>query len=614
VAIGHGRFIEPTRHLRAASIIGLVVRNSHPPRSNFQCFGCKFGLPGVVVSILRRMLSVVQRVRDLARLREISAVLVRHGFGEIVTRAGLGRTSGPTSGSRPPPADDLPVVSDEHLEAGEAIKTKVSTAERVRLAIQDLGPSFIKLGQIASTRPDLIPADVITELKKLQDNVPPVPYEEIKKQVETSLGATIESTFLRFDPIPLATASIGQVHRARIATDDGEREVVVKVQRPGVGDTVLRDLELLHLLASTVEKALPETKVYSPVGLVEQFDRSITAELNFTIEAENGARLAQNFAGNNHVRFPIGYKQSSSKRVLTLEFFDGKKIDAALKAGANGPLLAKRSVGLVIKMIFEDGFFHADPHPGNIIILGTHEEPVVGLIDLGMVGRLSPELRDRTVDLMIAAARKDSYAVADALYAIGRPTRKVEMREYRSEVALLAEKYLGRPLKEIELSAMIRDLVQGAMKYGLEIPPDFMLVGKALMTIEGIGKQLDPDLDVFSEASPYFLNIMKQRYSPERLTNELWRGVEHLSRVGYDVPTQLREVLDDIRLGRLSIKYENDALNRATENMGKRVFAGVAFAGLLLSASYLLAQHNIIAGIILYVLAGLVYMRDIRRS
>jgi ubiquinone biosynthesis protein len=300
--------------------------------------------------------------------------------------------------------------------------------------------------------------------------------------------------------------------------------------------------------------------------------------------------------------------------VLTLEFFDGKKIDAALKAGANGPLLAKRSVGLVIKMIFEDGFFHADPHPGNIIILGTHEEPVVGLIDLGMVGRLSPELRDRTVDLMIAAARKDSYAVADALYAIGRPTRKVEMREYRSEVALLAEKYLGRPLKEIELSAMIRDLVQGAMKYGLEIPPDFMLVGKALMTIEGIGKQLDPDLDVFSEASPYFLNIMKQRYSPERLTNELWRGVEHLSRVGYDVPTQLREVLDDIRLGRLSIKYENDALNRATENMGKRVFAGVAFAGLLLSASYLLAQHNIIAGIILYVLAGLVYMRDIRRS
>src|SRR4029079_14648608 len=172
----------------------------------------------------------------------------------------------------------------------------------------------------------------------------------------------------------------------------------------------------------------------------------------------------------------------------------------------------------------------------------------------GMVGRLSPELRDRTVDLMVAAVRKDSYAVADALYLIGRPTKKVDMREYRAEVALLAEKYVGKPLKEIDLSAMIRDLVQGAMKYGLEIPPDFMLVGKALMTIEGIGKQLDPDHDVFSEAQPHFLRLLRQRYSPQRLGNDLIRGVEQLSRAGYDVPLQAREVLEDLRLRGLGLK------------------------------------------------------------
>ena len=290
-----------------------------------------------------------------------------------------------------------------------------------------------------------------------------------------------------------------------LATPDGEQAVVVKVQRPNVGNTVQRDLELLHIMAAALERAIPETRLYSPIGLVQQFDRSITAELNFTIEGENGERFAKNFEGTalgELARFPKVYKQASSKHVLALEFFDGLKVDKAAEAGVDGKVVAKNAVGVVIKMIFEDGFFHADPHPGNIIIMGNPDwgTPVIGLIDLGMVGRLSPELRDRTVDLMVAAVRKDSYAVADALYTIGRPTKKVDMRDYRGEVALLAEKYLGRPLKEIDLSAMLRDLVQGAMKYGIEIPTDFLLVGKALMTLEGIGKQLDPDLDVFGEA------------------------------------------------------------------------------------------------------------------
>jgi ubiquinone biosynthesis protein len=395
----------------------------------------------------------------------------------------------------------------------------------------------------------------------------------------------------------------------------------VKVQRPGVGDTVLRDLELLHMMAAAVERTIPETRIYSPTGLVQNFDRSITAELNFMIEGENSERFTKNFDGTpqaNVVRFPKVYKQASSKHVLTLEFFDGMKVDKAVEAGVDGKKVAKNAVGVVIKMIFEDGFFHADPHPGNVIIMQPPEaEPLIGLIDLGMVGRLSPELRDRTIDLMVAAVRKDTYAVADALYAIGRPTKKVDMREYRAEVSMLAEKYLGKPLKEIDLAAMIRDLVQGAMKYGLEIPTDFMLVGKALMTIEGIGKQLDPDLDVFGEAQPYFMNLLKQRYSPQRLGNELIRGVEQLSRAGYDVPLQAREVLEDLRLGRLVVRTVDPELPAAADRLGRRLFSGVV-VGSTAIAGAITAPHNAtLSGALLGVSVAILLLHvllDLRRK
>jgi ubiquinone biosynthesis protein len=574
------------------------------------------------------VISVVSAVRDLGRLREITSVLVRHGFGEVVARAGFGRKPRRATASDPPPAstrpgDDAPEISSDELAKGEEERTRVSTAERVRLVLQDLGPSFIKLGQIASTRPDLLPPDVITELKKLQDDVPAVPFEDVKRVIETSLGAPLDKLFVSFDEKPLASASIGQVHRALLATPEGEQEVVVKVQRPNVGDTVIRDLELLHMMAAAIERAIPETRIYSPIGLVQQFDRSITAELNFTIEGENGERFAKNFDGTPQgelVRFPKVYKQVSSKHVLTLEFFDGLKVDKAVAAGIDGKRIAKSSVGVVIKMIFEDGFFHADPHPGNIIIMGGTPgagDPILGLIDLGMVGRLSPDLRDRTVDLMIAAARQDTYAVADALYQIGRPTKKIDMREYRADVALLAEKYVGRPLKEIELSAMIRDLVQGAMKYGLEIPPDFMMVGKSLMTIEGIGKELDPDLDVFGEAQPYFMGILKQRYSPQRLGNELMRGVEQLSRAGYDVPLQAREVLEDLRLGRLVVKTADPALPEVADRLGRRLFSGAVVSAGTIGGALALGQ-SAAAAAVLFAFAGLVLVvhlaRDVRRK
>jgi ubiquinone biosynthesis protein len=561
------------------------------------------------------VIGVVSAVRDLGRLREISMVLVRHGFGEIVARVGFGKKKDTAEG------DDIPA---DVLEHGEQEKETISSAERARLVLQDLGPSFIKLGQIASTRTDVLPENWIVSLKKLQDEVPPVPFADIKQVIEESLGAPLEKLFVSFEEKPLATASIGQVHKAvlHVTESDGTEhdvQVVCKVQRPAVGATVARDLELLHIMAAAIERAMPETKVYSPTGLVQQFDRSITSELNFMVEADNADRLAKNFEKHPNVRFPRVYRQVSSKHVLCLEFFDGRKVDKAVAEGFDGKRIAKESLAIVIKMVFEDGFFHADPHPGNVIIMGTPEDPSIGLIDLGMVGRLSPELRDLTIDLMVAAFRRDTYAVADALYAIGRPTKKIDMREYRAEVAMLAEKYLGRPLKEIELSAMIRDLAQGSIKYGLEIPTDFMLVGKALMTIEGIGKELDPDLDVFSQAGPQFVELLKHRYSPQRIGNELLRGVGQLSKAGYDLPMQVREVLEDLRLGRLAVRINDPEMPRATDRLGRRIFTGAILAALLGSGTLLLAHgtHETLGSIMLAI-AGVVWFGhaalDLRRG
>ncbi|MCC6552705.1 MAG: AarF/ABC1/UbiB kinase family protein [Polyangiaceae bacterium] len=555
------------------------------------------------------MVSIVSAVRDLNRLRQIYLVLVRHGFGEIAQRLGFrGKSHGKEPVKALPPAQTEHlldeaievVVPEEDTARGEDERRRISLPERVRLVAMDLGPSFVKLGQIASTRADVIPRDWIAELKKLQDEVTPLPFEEIKGAVEASLGAAIEDVYERFDERPLAAASIGQVHRAVLKHPDGPKDVVVKVQRPGVRTTVARDLELLHALAKLVERAIPESRLYSPSGLVEQFDRAITSELDFIQEAEHAQRFAKNFEDNPTVRFPKVYREASSKQVLTLEFLPGKKVYDAIKGGFQGPMIAQRAVGIVIKMIFEDGFFHADPHPGNILISGGPEAPVFGLVDLGMVGRLSPEMRDRTIDLMVAAVRQDHVAIADALYAIGTPTKKVDMRAYRAEVAMLSEKYIGRPLKEIDLAAMISDLVRGASKYGLEVPPDFLLVGKALMTIEGIGKEIDPDLDVFGEARPFFLELLRRRYSPERIGNEVWRGLERLTTAAYDMPQQTREILEDLRLGRLTVRTSDPTLPAIIDRLGRRLFAGFVVGAFVVAGTWLVASaHLWLGGVLL---------------
>ncbi len=522
------------------------------------------------------MASVLTAIRDLDRLREIVLVLTRHGFGEVVQRVGL-----------------------EGLLVGKGQTGELRTdslGQRVRFVLQDLGPSFVKLGQIASTRADLIPAEVIAELKLLQDDVRPVPWDEVKAEVEAELGGPWAEFYTRLDERPLASASIAQVHRGRIRDPEGEGEleVAVKVQRPRIQATVERDVDLLYWLARAVERAIPEARRYSPVDLVTEFDRSIKAELDFVQEAEHAERFAKNFEGDPRVRFPKVYRALSGKRLLTLEFFDGKRLSDAMRDGSvDGRAVATGSVGVVIKMIFEDGFFHADPHPGNIMLLGDPSEPVIGLLDLGLVGHLSGPMRDRALDLMVAAAREDFAAVADALYALGRPTRKVDMGEFRKDVETLGRKYMGRPLGEIELAALVRDLIWGAVKHGIDMPPDFMLVGRSLMTMEGTGRQLCPDLDVLAEARPYFFRLVARRYSPERLADDFVKTALRMTGMAGQAPEQLSEILEDLRKGHLSFKTTDPAQPMALDRLGRRVYVGLTVAALVLGGALVLASGRL---------------------
>ena len=526
------------------------------------------------------MASILSAVRDIERLRQVVLVLVRHGFGEIVERTGIGQL--------------VLRASDPQPRAPSAGGERQGVGPRLRMVLEDLGPTFVKLGQILSTRPDLLTADIIDELKKLQDRVPPVPFAQLREEVEAELGGAVGETFARFDETPLASASIAQVHRAQLLRSepgggDELHEVVVKIQRPKIRATLERDLDLLFLLARAIERGMPEARIYAPVALATEFERAVMAELDFVEEADNAERFRRAFEERSGARFPRVYREASTRTVLTLEFLEGQKPQAAVAAGHSGERIAKTALRVLFTQIFEDGFFHADPHPGNLLIQGSVEEPVLGMIDLGLVGRLSPQVRDRTVDLMVAAVRQDSQGVADALYALGTPTRRVERAEYNADVTRRAEKYLGKPLKEISMAALIRDLAQGAGTYGLEIPSEFLMLGRTLMTIEGVGRELHPDLDVFSECRPYFTQLVLRRYSPERLGSDALKTLTRMGGTASGLPGKVDDVLDDLRRGGLSVRAHDPSLPAVAELLGRRLFSGLVVAALILGGSLLLA-------------------------
>ncbi|MEE2961145.1 MAG: AarF/UbiB family protein [Myxococcota bacterium] len=506
-----------------------------------------------VSSVYRNVKSLRTAIKDVTRLRQIVLILVKHGFGAVVTKLGLG---------------DIVGLRSTQIKANKD-EEKLTFAVRIRLSIEELGPTFIKLGQILSTRPDLVPPDIILELQKLQDDVPPMDKEDVFNQVRDELGENADEIYKYFADEPLACASVAQVHRA-ILKDDVE--VVVKVKRRNVDGTIDSDLNILHFLAQQSEQLIPELRLINPVGIVKEFDRAIRQELDFTIEKGNIDRFTKNFEDFEGLRAPQIYPELCTVGILTMEFIQGVKVtQAPEKMGTDPYIVAPIIMKALFKMMLKDGLLHGDLHPGNILITKDHE---IILIDFGLCGRLLPKQREDILDLLLAVAKEDYEQVAKTIFDMGLkvPGVHYDFHAFELDVIDVMERHImGKTLEAIDVQAYFADLVAGAIRHQIRMPPSYTMVFKALMTVEGIGKTLAPKINFLDETRPFVQEMLMERYNPRRLLKESFDLVSNTTKFVRNLSELGPKVLRDLENGQLSIQSEVRDLDTKTSQITREL-------------------------------------------
>jgi len=506
--------------------------------------------------------------RHMGRVTEVATVLVKFGFDDLLIRLGL---------------NDLL----DHVRGLVGLKMQdrhLSRPERVRLVMEELGVVFIKWGQYLSTRNDLIPEAHIAELTRLQNSVQPVPLEEIEHVLA---GIIASGDLVNLSPTPLAAASVGQVHEAKLA--DG-REVVVKVRRPGLYKQVNTDLEILAELAELVEKHLPALASARPQAMVEEFGRGLLAELDFTREAVNLERFGRFYAANPRVKVPRIYRSLCSERVLVMEKVDGLKFNdlkALLAAGYDLKELARFGAEVVFEQIMVFGYFHGDPHPGNLLV---QPGPRVALLDFGLVGRLNRHTRDILLDLTLGVIRKKHRAVTSALLKLVNVEDETppDRERLEMEVDLFLESHIGRPLKELNLGRILNDMINIAAQYHISLPSDLVLLVKALTQVEGLGRQFDPDFDLVRVARPFLINQYRQRYDPRYWIKRLGDNLTDLKDFLEMLPNDLKPLYNMLRGGRLKSEFKMEGLEDLRQTIDRssyRLAFAIVLASLVISSS-----------------------------
>jgi ubiquinone biosynthesis protein len=516
-------------------------------------------------------------VRDLGRLHDIASVLIRYGFGDLVRRVGL-------AGALEKAGRAL------HWRAPEEL-AHLDPPARVRRALEELGPSFIKLGQILATRVDLFPPEWIDELGKLQDAAPPVPFEALRAQLTEDLGAAPESVFPVLDTTALAAASLAQVHRAQLP--DGTA-VVLKVRRPGIRPVVEADLRLLERLAEIIEADAPDLKRYRPREVVRQFVLSLRRELDFAAEARNAERVAVNLADCDDIVVPRIHWQWTCERLNVQDYIDGvggRELRRLPIAGLSAPVLARTGATAVLRMILVDGFFHADPHPGNVFYLAGNR---VAFIDFGMVGRLSESRRYQVAQVLDGLVTHDAETVTEVLLDWSVDS-DVHLDALREEIDAFVDQYRGVPLQRLDLSAMLADVITILREHGLSLPPDLALLIKAFVTLEGLGRQLDPDFDMAHEAAPYLSRVMLAHVAPPALARRGWRALSSAAGMLASLPRDLRALVRSAQRGRLQLQVDVPPLDRFGERMDKasnRLALAILTAALIVGSSIVISVEK----------------------
>lgn len=496
-----------------------------------------------------------------ARYREIAAVLSRHGLGYLVDR----------------------------VDSRAAFDT---APEHVRSALEELGATFVKLGQLLSTRSDLLPPAYRTELAKLQDAAPPFAGDVAQSLVVEELGRPLEQAFASFDPEPLAAASIGQAHAATM--HDGA-EVVVKVRRPGIVEQVERDLEILQNLAARAARHWDAAAEYDVVGVADDFARTLRAELDYLTEGRNADRFAANFADDPDVRIPHLYWEATTSRVLTLERMRGIKItdvDALEEAGVDRRALAERATRVTAKMVFEDGFFHGDPHPGNLFV---QDGGRIGLIDFGMVGTVDGRLREQLGRVLIAFTRHDPDMLTDALLELGVSRHAVSRGLLRDDVAGLLGRYEGVGVGEVSIAQVIGEVLTIVRQHRLHLPRDLALLLKVLIMDQGVAAELDPGFQLQDALTPYARRLMAGELAPDVVARRLAQAGAEAAQLGVELPGQMRRLLRAAEAGELQVRLHADDLEPLAtpiQRAGNRIVAALLAAAVIEAAAELLAGRQ----------------------
>jgi ubiquinone biosynthesis protein len=509
-------------------------------------------------------------LRDLPRLHEISVVFIRHGLGDLVRRLGIAT---------------LLERAGEVLHRGEATQSeRLEPQQRLRLAFEELGPTFVKLGQMLSMRDDLLPPAWTAELARLRSSATPVPFEEILAAIERSLGTPVADAFVDLERTPAGSASIAQVHRARL--HDG-RDVVLKVRRPGIEGKVEADLRLLGRLARFVEQEVPDAHRYQPVRIVEEFRRSLARELDLAAEARNIERLGRNFRDEPHVLIPHVYPQWSSETMNVQEHIDGisaEDVAAVERSGLDLKLLAQRGVDNVLKMILVDGFFQADPHPGNVIYLPGNR---IAMIDFGMTGKLSPGRRRQIIDLLAGITRHDSAPMVDVLLDWAGEER-VDEEQLAADVDELVSDYADLPVKDMRVAELIGRITTLMRTHGIVLPSDLTLMFKALITLEGSGRRYDPDFALADRLRPFVERALAARYAPAELGRRGGAGLGQLVDLVQAIPRDLGRLLKDARRGRLRVDIDVKRLDTVVRRLDRaidRITVGIMTASVVVGSS-----------------------------
>lgn len=495
----------------------------------------------------------------VARYREIADVLGRHGLDVLVQAVGLGGRRSPSSPSAP----------DERI------------ALHLRLALQELGPTFVKLGQLLSTRPDLLPESFIAELSKLQDDAPPIPLDDVLVVIEDELGADPQDVFAMFDPEPLASASIGQVHAAR--RQDGT-DVVVKVRRPDAVARVREDVAILRTLGARANRMMQAAQPYQVTALVDEFCQTLLAELDYFREGQNAERFSANFLGDRRVLLPQVFWDTTTTQVLTMQRMTGMKItdtEALDAAGVDRAKLARTGASIVLQMIFRDRFFHADPHPGNFFVAPDGR---IALIDFGMVGEIPDELADALVAFLTAFTFRRADDLADALIDLSAMRAGVDRDELRAAMVAFISEYDRRPFREIGFTRLASRLLAVAREQHLQLPREVPLMLKVLVMMEGIGLQLDPEFDLFAVVTPFVHRLLRDRLSPSAIAQRVARASWDAGELLLELPSRLRRILEVMERSGLDLYLraaELEPLVRRAERIGNRLTAGMIAAALI---------------------------------